>query len=52
MSKLKQYEVYYHITMRVWVDATDEDEAIEKARLINPEKWQKSEDELFEVCEV
>jgi len=52
MSKLKQYEVYYQIEMKVWVEATDEDEAIEKARVIPEEEWEKFEGELFEVYEV
>ena len=52
MSKLKQYEVYYEVEMKVIVEATDEDEAIEKARVIPEKKWQKFEGELFEVYEV
>ena len=51
MEKLKEYVVYYEIEMRVFVEAADEDEAVEKAKLIPPEKWEKFEGEMFEVCE-
>jgi hypothetical protein len=52
MAKIKQYEVYYEVEMKVFVEATSEDEAIDKARLIPEDKWQKFEGEMFEVYEV
>ena len=49
MEKVEQYVVYYDIEMRVLVEATNEDEAIEKAKLVPPEKWEKFEGDMFEV---